>query len=313
MIVAQHLTKYYGEKAAISDLSFSIAQREVVGLLGLNGAGKTTTLKILSGLLLPTAGSVRVGDVDLLRDPETLRKRIGFLPETPPLYKEMNVGDFLRFVVHIKGINRDVSAFVDHALRATDLVDVREQRISTLSHGYQRRVGIAQAIVHKPDLILLDEPTSGLDPVQVVHMRQLIRDLHKHHTVIVSSHILSEIHQMCDRILVLQEGKIAAQGTEQELAMRVTKATSVVIEVRAPRVEVENVLKGLALVQHHRIDSEQQGVTSATVDLKNDARDELARAIVGANLGLLRLEKVQLELENIFLKLTEGHVSREPQ
>ncbi len=304
MIVAEHVSKYYGAHAAVSDLSFTIEQGQVVGLLGLNGAGKTTTLRILSGLLVPTSGRVFIAGLDSAREPEAVRSRIGFLPETPPLYQEMRVGEFLTFVAHLRGMSQGVDGAVAEALAATDLAAVADETISTLSHGYQRRIGIAQAIVHKPSLILLDEPTSGLDPVQVVHMRNLIRALHQKHTVLVSSHILSEIHQLCDRIFVLQQGRIAASGTEAELGQKVAGGIKVVLEVRARREQLLAAVGAAPGVVGTRVLGETDGVIEAEVELSSDGRAELARAIVGANLGLLRIERRALELESIFLKLT---------
>lgn len=306
MIVAEHVTKYYGAHAAVDDLSFAVGEGEVVGLLGLNGAGKTTTLRLLSGLLMPTSGRVLIGGLDMAEDPEAARARIGFLPETPPLYLEMTVRDFLVFVARIKGVRRTLDACLAEALAATDLVEVQNEPIGTLSHGYHRRVGIAQAIIHRPNLILLDEPTSGLDPVQVVHMRKLIRGLRGKNTIMVSSHILGEIHQMCDRIFVLQDGRIAAEGSEEQLAGRVASTTRVSVEIRGDRHALALALGQAARVAHHTIDRESQGITYATVELETDSREELARTLIQAGLGLRRLERVRLELESIFLKLTAG-------
>lgn len=304
MIVVENVSKYYGAHAAVSDLSFSIGEGQVVGLLGLNGAGKTTTLRILSGSLMPTSGRVRIEGLDMTQDPDAVRARLGFLPETPPLYTEMTVADFLTFVARIKGVRSNLAGALDHAMRATDLLEVRDERIDSLSHGYHRRVGIAQAIIHNPKLILLDEPTSGLDPVQVVHMRQLIRNLRGKNTILVSSHILGEIHELCDRIFVLQDGRIAAEGTEEELAGRVASTTKVSLEVRGDRSALAAALGQATKVARHTIDREAQGIIYATVEMETDAREELARTLVQAGLGLRRLERVKLELEGIFLKLT---------
>ncbi|MBI5511491.1 MAG: ABC transporter ATP-binding protein [Deltaproteobacteria bacterium] len=306
MIVAEHLTKYYGERAAVDDVSFIIKQGEVVGLLGLNGAGKTTILRILSGLLVPTSGRVSIAGVDLAANPEEVRAHIGFLPEQPPLYPEMTVTAFLAFVARIKGLRKNIAAAVREALEVTDLVAVADDRIGTLSHGYMRRVGIAQAVVHRPPLVLLDEPTSGLDPVQIVHMRKLIRSLAGNHTVIVSSHILGEIHQLCDRILVVKQGRIAAEGAEEELAGKVATATVVKVEVRGDAAQLATVLKGLPLVSRHTVNREAAGVTEATIEMTSDGREALSAAVIRAGLGLRRLERVTLELESIFLELTGG-------
>jgi len=306
MIVAENLTKYYGERAAIADVSFTIRPGEVVGLLGLNGAGKTTAMRILSGLLLPTSGRVEIEGVDMVKNPDTLRARVGFLPENPPLYGEMVVQDYLRFVAHIKGVRADVSGHVDRAIEACDLAQVRTQPIDTLSYGFARRVGIAQAIVHRPALILLDEPTAGLDPVQVVHARQLIRDLREKHTVIVSSHLLHEIHEVCDRILVLQQGRIVAQGAEEDLATHLGRHFNVRIDVHTSRAALTEVLKGLRAMRDCTIEREHEGVTTAVVAMDSDMREDLAKLLVASGLGLRRMEPVRPELESIFLQLTGG-------
>ncbi|MEM6733349.1 MAG: ABC transporter ATP-binding protein [Myxococcota bacterium] len=306
MIHVDHVSKYYGPRAAVSELSFEIARGEVIGLLGLNGAGKTTTLRMLAGVLLPTAGQITIDGFNLATDPEDVRSRIGFLPETPPVYPEMTVDDYLRFVAHIKGLRKDVAPAIQRTLEATDLVDVRHRPIGALSHGFKRRVGIAQAVVHSPKLILLDEPTSGLDPVQIVHMRKLIKGLRENHTVIVSSHILSEIGQLCDRIFVLQSGRLVAEGTDRDLAAQVRSGTSVRLEVTGERAAVEKTLNDHSIVRECRVISDEHGVLELSVELVADEREALARLIVEAGFGLRRLERVRMELENIFLELT-GH------
>ncbi|MBN1961054.1 MAG: ABC transporter ATP-binding protein [Deltaproteobacteria bacterium] len=304
MIIAEHISKYYGAKVAVSDLTFSIKKGEVVGLLGRNGAGKTTILKILSGLLVPTAGRVRIADIDLRDNPESLRAQIGFLPDTPPLYPEMSVTDFLSFVARIKGLRGPINDNVEQALIAADLESVRNDRIDTLSQGFRRRVGIAQAVVNKPALVLLDEPTSSLDPAQVVHMRQLIRGLAHEHTIIVSSHLLSEIEKTCDRLLLLDQGKIIAEGSEQELARKISAAINVAIEVRGSKTALEQTLNNIADVKRHTILSDTNGIIQAKVELDHDIREELSSAVIKAGLGLRRIEGDHIELEDIFMSLT---------
>jgi ABC-2 type transport system ATP-binding protein len=240
----------------------------------------------------------------MARDPEGLRARIGFAPETPPLYEDMGVCEFLTFVAHIRGMTGNVAPAVDEALAALDLTSVADAPIATLSHGYRRRVGIAQAIVNRPELILLDEPTGGLDPVQVVQMRQLILGLRARHAIMLSSHALGEVQKVCDRILVLQKGRIAVQGSEAELAARLAGNTTVTLEVRGARAALEQALAptGHRLV----IDSEKAGITRATVELRDDAREELVRILVEAGLGVRRIEPREVEIESIFLALTRG-------
>src|SRR5262245_11695542 len=233
MIEATGLTRYYGDFPALQDASFTIADREIVGLLGLNGAGKSTAMRILAGLLLPSAGTVRVGGVDAVADPDALRRKIGFLPEEPPLYREMRVREFLQWCGEIKGRSRaEVKKAMPEVLATCDIEHVADRVIGELSHGYKKRVGIAQAIVHRPEVVILDEPISGLDPQQIVEMRKVVRSLKEFATVLISSHILSEIEQTCDRILVIHQGKLVAEGSEEELGARGERDRNVSVVVR---------------------------------------------------------------------------------
>jgi ABC-2 type transport system ATP-binding protein len=304
MIHVEGLTKYYGGHAAIRDLAFRIERGEVIGFLGLNGAGKTTTLKILGCVLLPTSGRAVIDGYDVVSHPHEVRQRIGFLPDTPPLYDEMLVGEFLAFVARLRGVpSREVSARVSEAEEKTGLRDVDDAPISSLSHGYRQRVGVAQALVHRPALLILDEPGSGLDPHQMVEMRALIRGLRGAHTVLVSSHLLSEISQTCDRLLVIKDGEIVAQGTEQELGQRLGGGGFIEVEVRGERERVLAALAGLGPV---RVVSETEGVVTLRVDAPAELRPGVARAVVGAGLELLRLDRGAEKLESLFLRLTRG-------
>lgn len=303
MIEVRNVSKYYGAHAAVRALNFAVPQGEVVGLLGLNGAGKTTLLRLLSGLLVPTTGEVLLGGVNMADDPAAVRGRIGFLPETPPLYDEMTVRAFLHFVARIHGVGGDTAAALDAALAATDLLAVQHEPIGTLSHGYRRRVGIAQAVVHSPQLVLLDEPTGGLDPLQVVHMRRLIRALRGRHTVVVSSHLLGEVHALCDRLLVLGEGRLLAQGKETELAARVKNTHLITLEARGD----PDALQALLARQPGVRQVELGRVTPAGVELRlvltADVRAALAQAVLAAGFALVGLYRRQLALEGIFLAL----------
>lgn len=303
MIELCHVTKYYGAHAAVRDLNVQIGKGEVLGLLGLNGAGKTTTLRLLSGLTGPTSGQVHLGGLDMAKDSQQAKAMLGFLPEVPPLYPEMSVRAYLRFVARIKDVRRGIELALDEALQATDLQAVQHERIGTLSHGYHRRIGIAQTIVHKPSIILLDEPTSGLDPVQVVHMRRLIRQLRGKATVVVSSHLLGEIHALCDRILVLDEGRIAAQGTEEELAAKVADAAHVALEVQGDAQQLTRALAALPMVRSHTLQVRADGVLVVQCVMQTEARAQLAQTLCAQGFGLLSLTRQQIALESIFLRL----------
>lgn len=307
MIQVEGLTKFYGERAAIKDLSFTIEKGEVIGFLGLNGAGKSTTLKVLGCVLLPTSGRVVIDGFDVSKDPHEIRKRIGFLPDTPPLYDEMTVEGYLRFVAELRGVAAgDVPARVSEAMRKMALADRKDDVIGSLSHGYRQRVGVAQALVHNPSLLILDEPTGGLDPVQIVEMRELIRGLKGEHTVLVSSHILTEISQICDRYLVIQQGEIIARGTEDDLSKLGGGAVIVDLEVKGPAQKAVDALKAVAGVKDVTVTRLDGDVAALRVESEGEARPALVKALVAAGVDLLRLDKAATRLENIFLKLTHG-------
>jgi ABC-2 type transport system ATP-binding protein len=307
MIEVKGLTKYYGEHAAIHDLNFAIDRGEVIGFLGLNGAGKTTTLKILGCVLLPTAGEVTVDGIDIARDPHAVRRRIGFLPDTPPLYGEMTVGRYLTFAAELRGVPKtEVARAVAEAEEKTATREVHDQLISSLSHGYRQRVGVAQALVHKPQLLILDEPTSGLDPVQIVEMRATIKVLRGEHTILLSSHILSEISQTCDRLLVIQNGEIVAQGSEQDLATQLGGGGTIEIEVVGAAARAIEVARTVTGIGEGSIIREGDGVALVSLQGPPDLRPKVARALVGNGIDLLRIDKGAARLESIFLKLTKG-------
>ncbi len=313
MIEVKGLTKYYGEHAAIHDLNFSIASGEVIGFLGLNGAGKTTTLKVLGCVLLPTAGEVTVDGLDIARDPHEVRRRIGFLPDTPPLYGEMTVGRYLTFAAELRGVAGTAAArAVAEAEEKTATREVHEQLISSLSHGYRQRVGVAQALVHKPKLLILDEPTSGLDPVQIVEMRSTIKALRGEHTILLSSHILSEISRTCDRLLVIQHGEIVAQGTEQELATQLGGGGTIEVEVAGPSARAIEAARTVTGIGECTVMRESDGVALLSLQGAPDLRPKVARALVGNGIDLLRIDRGAARLESIFLKLTK-EPERPPQ
>jgi ABC-2 type transport system ATP-binding protein len=308
VIEIQALTKYYGDRKAVGPLSFSIAKGEIVGLLGLNGAGKTTTLRILACDLLPSSGSVRVDGLDVVDHPDDVRARVGYLPDHPPLYEEMTVDEYLLFAAKIRGLTgTEARRRVDEVTGQTALRGVREDVISTLSHGYKQRVGIAQAIVHKPQLLVLDEPISGLDPVQIVEMRELVRSLRHEHTTLISSHFLSEISETCDRLLVMREGEIVASGSEEELSSRVLEGGSIIVTVRGEGSQAKRLLAAIKDVRSVEVVNgpAHAKVTTLKVEAERDIREDACRALVLANIGILELTRSERELESIFLTLAQ--------
>ena len=306
MIEVKGLTKYYGERAAIHDLAFSIDRGEVIGFLGLNGAGKTTALKILGCILLPTSGAVTVDGIDIARDPHEVRRRIGFLPDTPPLYNDMTVGRYLKFAAELRGVSAsEADKAVGDAEEKTSTREVHDQPIFSLSHGYRQRVGVAQALVHKPKLLILDEPTSGLDPVQIVEMRATVRALRGEHTVLLSSHILSEISQTCDRLLVIQRGEIVAQGSEQDLATRLGGGGSIEVEIMAPSARAIEVARTVTGIGECSVLREDGGVALLSLQGAPELRPKVVRALVQNGIDVLRIDRGAARLESIFLRLTK--------
>jgi ABC-2 type transport system ATP-binding protein len=310
MIEVRELTKYYGERPAIRHLNFDIRSGEVVGFLGLNGAGKTTTLKILGCVLLPSSGQVLVDGLDVTTHPHEVRRKIGFLPDTAPLYNEMTVGAYLSFAARLRGVpGRETQARVQESEEKLALREVHDDLISSLSHGYRQRVGMAQALVHRPRLLILDEPTAGLDPVQIVEMRNLVRRLRGEHTVLISSHFLSEISQTCDRLLVIQSGEIVAQGSEDELAASLGNPGEIEVTVRGPAPKAVEIVRQVAGVLEVQASEAGQDVL-LRIRANQDRRAELARALVQAGHDLLRLEQSASRLESIFIELAHRKSER---
>lgn len=303
MIEVRAITKTYGEKKAVDNLSFSIKEGEIVGLLGLNGAGKSTILKTLGTLLPASEGEAFIAGFSVQSQAEEVRKHIGYLPDTPPLYDEMTIRQYLEFVARLKSVARaDLKLFVDQALDQTNLLEAQRQRLSELSHGYRQRTNIAQALVHQPKVLMLDEPINGLDPVQIVEMRDLILSLRKKHTVILSSHILSEITRTCDRILVIDQGRLVAEGSERDLRGKAEDEFDLRLEIDGDPSPIMESLRALDGVLSLRLLNER----SIALICSKEVRPAIAKLVVQGGYGLLTLERRQAELETLFLKLVRG-------
>lgn len=314
MIEVRNLSRYYGDFCALNDVSFRIADREVVGFLGRNGAGKSTTLRILAGLLMPSSGTVTIDGVDMTEVPTGFRARIGFLPETPPLYEDMTVADFLRYMGRLRSLPAEaVETRLGEVMQRTQITDRADQLIGELSHGYRKRVGIAQAIMHRPRLVILDEPISGLDPAQIRSMRQVIRALAEESTVLISSHNLPEVGQTCDRVLVLSQGRLVDESGQPDPVLaaglagsvQTAQALHISLTLSGDPARIEQALAGLALVSGHTLRS-GGGVSLAHVRLAEDQPEALVRHLVEAGVGVRRVEDgLAVQLEDVFLDLTE--------
>ena len=313
MIKVEGLTKRYARHVAVDNISFEVEKGQIVGFLGPNGAGKTTTMRVLTCFLPPSSGSARVANFDVLDQPMEVKKRIGYLPETPPLYPEMEVGEYLDFVGRLKGIPKaNLAKRVSEVAERCSVADVTSKMISKLSKGYRQRVGLAQAIIHNPDVLILDEPTSGLDPQQILETRDLIKGLAGDHTIILSTHILPEVEQICEQVIIIAKGKLVAKDTVANLTSRLRGAETVAIQV-APRNgsplnpgEVRQRLEGVPGVANVVGRETKDGLLAFTVESGQGQhiRPELARAVIESGWNLNELHSVGLSLEEIFLELT---------
>lgn len=305
MIQVEEVTKRYGDRAAVSNLSFEVKKGEILGFLGPNGAGKTTMMRVLSCYLSPTLGTARVAGFDVIRQPREVKKRIGYLPESPPLYREMTVDRFLDFVGRIRGIpGRGLRGRIDKVVERCGLGAVRHRLIGNLSKGFQQRVGLAQAIIHEPPVLILDEPTLGLDPVQIIEIRSLIRSLGGNHTVILSTHILPEVQKICGRVVIIHEGKLVAVDSQAGLAARLRQTDQISLLVARDQPDIGSRLESLPGVLSVRRREEMPGGYTVETELRNDLREEVARMAVERNWGVLEIARVSLSLEEIFIRLT---------
>ena len=311
----EHLTKRYGAHTAVDDISFTVEDGCIYGLLGPNGAGKSTTMNILTGYLSATAGAVKVAGHDIAEEPLEAKKAIGYLPEQPPLYPEMTVREYLLFVAELKGVKhkKDRAAMAETAMGRTGLQPVQNRLIRNLSKGYRQRVGIAAALLGEPKVIILDEPTVGLDPAQVIEIRGLIHDLGRTHTVILSSHILSEVQTVCDRVLIISAGKLVAQGTPEELAGQLAARGTLSATAQGSREEVLAAAGQVEGLTGLHITAEKGGEVSFTAVCEggSDLRGELSLALAKAGCPVLSLSTDSMSLEDVFLQLTESNDQKE--
>lgn len=307
MIRVERLTKSYGPQKAVSDISFTVAKGEVVGFLGPNGAGKTTTMKMITGYMAPSAGSVQVAGYDVFESPNEVKRLIGYLPETPPIYGDMRVRDYLDFVSRLKGKKgADVTRLVDRALEKTNLGDVSRRLIQNLSKGYRQRVGIAQALVSDPEVLILDEPTVGLDPKQVAEIRKLIKELAGEHTIILSTHILPEVEASCQKVIIINKGRIVAEDSLNGLSERMSHdGQRVFLTVRNSPADFTTRLLALAGVRSVQAGAKPNSFTIDT-EPNEELIDQLATQVVAWGAGLREIRSAKMELEKIFLQLTDG-------
>jgi ABC-2 type transport system ATP-binding protein len=308
LIEVEGLTKYYGPKMAISQVTFQVEKGEILGLLGPNAAGKTTTMRILTCYMPATSGSARVAGYDVFEDSLEVRRHIGYLPENPPLYNDMTVTQFLDFVGKIKGVDgRQRKRKVWEIMDLSHVHEVKDSLIGKLSKGYRQRVGLAQALVHDPEVIILDEPTIGLDPQQIIQVRELIKSLGGRHTVILSSHILPEVSQTCQRVVIINEGQVVAEDTPENLTGQLKGAERLFLKVAGPVQEVSQKIRNLPGVTELTLEgSLREGEYDFYVEsqLNRDVRRELAATIVGEGWGLMEMRPVGMSLEEVFLHLT---------
>lgn len=309
MIEVEKLSKHYGALSAIREISFQAQPGEVTGFLGPNGAGKTTTMRILTGFMPPSAGRAIVAGHDVFTDSMNVRRRVGYLPENVPLYRDMSALGYLKFIAAIRGL-RDGEQRAREVLRRVDLLERADSRIRTLSKGMRQRVGLAQALIHDPEVLILDEPTIGLDPFQVLELRALVRELGRDHTVLFSTHILSEAEQICDRVIIIDRGEIMAEGSPQALRSELESGRPVLLRVAAPLDEALALVQALPEVAQAAISAD--GISATPADAARDPRPAIARAVLERGWELKELRSVAVTLEDIFLEVAGSAAPDEP-
>ncbi len=308
MIEVNNLVKRYGNHLAVDHLSFQVEPGKIYGFLGPNGAGKSTTMNIMTGYIAPTEGTVTINGYDIVKDPEEAKKCIGYLPEIPPLYQEMTVKEYLKFVAELKKIKGEKKeAQIQEVMDMTMITDMAERLIRNLSKGYKQRVGLAQAILGYPEVIILDEPTVGLDPKQIIEIRELIKKLSEKNTIILSSHILSEVQAVCDEIMIISKGKLVACDTPEGLASLMNGSATLEVHILGELVKAERVIKTIPGVMHYTMcESHEKGCVKAVIetDAKEDIRVELFYALANEKMPILSMNRLEKSLEDIFLELT---------
>lgn len=308
MIEVSNLVKDYGNHHAVKDISFTVDDGQIVGLLGPNGAGKSTTMNIMTGYISATSGTVKIGGCDILEEPIQAKKLIGYLPELPPLYEDMTVGEYLSFVCDLKGIRKkeDKIAAVTEVEEAVKITEVKGRLIKNLSKGYKQRVGLAQALIGNPPLLILDEPTVGLDPNQIIEIRSLIKSLAGKHTIILSSHILSEVNAICDYVLIIDKGILVAEDTPENLSRHFADKNRILLSIKGERTQVEEALEASLYLESFEITSEHDDIIDVTAESSSekDVRDELFFEFADKKLPIVKMETDNLSLEDVFLKLT---------
>ncbi|MDP4177528.1 MAG: ABC transporter ATP-binding protein [Bacillota bacterium] len=308
MIQVENVTKRYGEHVALNNISLTVNEGEVLGFLGPNGAGKSTTMNIITGYISTTEGTVKIDGIDILENPEQAKRKIGYLPEIPPIYVDMTVNEYLTFVSNLKGVSKDKrESSLERIMQVVKITDVKDRLIKNLSKGYKQRVGLAQAIVGDPEVLILDEPTVGLDPKQIIEIRNLIKDLGKKHTIILSSHILSEVSAVCDRVVIINKGSIVASGKPEELSQKLNFSNKISLRVKGASADVIKAIKAIESVQHVSEDKvREEGTIDVIVEAKKDAdiREDLVKSLSAASLPILSMKSVDMNLEEVFLQVT---------
>ncbi len=308
MIQVEHVSKDFGKKRVLHDISFEVKKGEILGFLGPNAAGKTTTMRIITGFMPATLGKAVIAGYDVFEKPVEAKKNIGYLPESPPIYPEMNVKDYLKFIARIKGVaGNEVNSRVEEVMEKVSIKHVQHRLSGRLSKGYRQRVGLAQALVHNPPILILDEPTSGLDPKQIIEVRDLIKNLGGEHTIILSTHILPEVSMTCERVIIIDNGRLIAQDAPDMLTKKLKGVEKLTVEVGGPKVEVLAALKKVpgvtrVIEKESSINERNEYIVESQVDIDN--RKDLARTVMENNWDLFELRAVGMSLEEIFLKLT---------